>query len=109
MSPLSARACGLSSRFYPTVAELHDAYSAAARARPDLATNALPPADGTVATPEQVKAACAAGIAVVKANAIVPEKRAGELSREAPTADPEEECAMIERTIARARESGDRS
>lgn len=66
-----------SCRFYPTVAELHDAYSEANRPRPELAaaSNALPAPGHTTASPEEIRSACAAAIATVEANAVLPPLR----------------------------------
>lgn len=66
-----------SCRFYPTVAELHDAYSEANRPRPELVSvsNALPAPGHTTASPEEIRSACAAAIATVEASAVIPSVR----------------------------------
>ena len=107
----AVNACVLTCKFYPTVAELHDAYSAANRAQPEraLASNALPKPGHTVASPEEAKAAYAAAAAAVEANCAVPNSPTGRTISDPPSADPETEREMIQRTIARARGEGDRS
>ena len=104
----------LATRFYPNLAELHAAYQAAARSRPERVRAALPPADGTVASPAAVRAACEAAVELVAAAVVPPSPRARRPAREvqnmapfvtpasaAPAAPSDEERAMIEETVAR--------
>lgn len=104
----AVRVCILGSRFYPTVAELHDAYSAAARAKPERV--ALPPAGGTQASPAEVKAACAEAMRRVEHMSVgrdAPRRKAEvadtsePLIPPAPAASPDDEQAMILETIRR--------
>lgn len=122
----AVQTCLLASRYYPTMAELHDAYSAAVRAKPERARPALPPSGGSLATPDEVRAACAEAQRIVMAN-VVPESTGRRRPRAithsdgndaesleadalavvsaigAPAVAPaEDELAMIQRTIARA-------
>lgn len=95
-------ACIQSCRFYPTVAELHDAYAIANRPKPErvAASNMLPKPGETTASPEEIRAACAAAIATVEANSVVSDKPKGRTFTH-PTASPDEEKAAIEATIAK--------
>ena len=69
----AVESCLLTSRYYPTLAELHAAYGEARRSRPELSrAPALPPKGGTLASPVEVRAACEAAISRVTAN-VVPE------------------------------------
>ena len=109
----AVQACLLRGRFYPTLAELYEAYSAANRARPELVaiSNAIPKPGETVASPEEVKAACAEAIAKVSANVVMTPEHA-RLSREpraaspAPGASAREEKRMIERTLKQGNRRG---
>ena len=62
------------SRFFPTVAELHSAYvdALAPHRERQRVDNALPAPGHTTASPEEIRAACAAAISTVEANAVVP-------------------------------------
>ena len=108
----AVQACLLRGRFYPTLAELYEAYSAANRARPELVaiSNAIPKPGETVASPEEVKAACAEALAKVAANVVVTTparpSREPRPATPAPAASPREEKRMIERTLKRGNGRG---
>jgi hypothetical protein len=95
-------ACILRCKFYPTVAELYAAYTDASRGNPPPVASVLPKPGDTVASPDDVKAACAAAVAAVDANVNVSAKPRSTFSAPA-SADPEEERDMIQRTIAKTR------
>ena len=108
----AARKIIRSSEWFPTIAKIRVEVDALAKT---LAKNppipALPAAPVTKSFFDSIRGT----LAHMFATNAPPKKRqpavvnGDRVIDEPPTADPEEERAMIERTIARARESGDRS